>query len=246
MTSENVRIPAPGGALPSYLATPTGAGPWPGVVVLHDLVGMSRDLRNQVDWLADSGYLAVAPDLFRGKRRPSCMFRLIRETWRGEGPTFVDIQAVGSWLAERPRCTGRIGVIGFCMGGGFALLLAADRRFDVASVNYGPVAKKTYTEAMFTDACPIVASYGARDPGNRGVGDRLEQILTAVGVEHDVQTYPEAGHSFLNDHDRDDLPALFAVQFRVTGNPYHEPSARDARRRILEFFTRHLKAAPAS
>ena len=70
----------------------------------------------------------------------------------------------------------------------------------------------------------------------------MERILTAVDVDHDVRTYPEAGHSFLNDHDPADLPALFALQFRLTGNPYHEPSARDARRRILAFFARHLGA----
>jgi carboxymethylenebutenolidase len=88
------------------------------VVVLHDLAGMSRDLRDEVDRLAEAGYLAVAPDLFRADRRPACMFRMIRETWRQEGPTFADIEAVGRWLADRPDCTGRIGVIGFCMGGG--------------------------------------------------------------------------------------------------------------------------------
>jgi carboxymethylenebutenolidase len=240
MTPGDVSIPAPGGALPGYLAAPAGAGPWPGVVVLHDLVGMSRDLRDQVDWLAGSGYLTVAPDLFRGNRRPACMFRMIRETWRHDGPTFVDIQSVGGWLADRPDCTGRIGVVGFCMGGGFALLLAIDDRFDAASVNYGPVPARTYTEATFVDACPIVASYGAEDRGNRGVGERLERILTAVGVEHDVKTYPGAGHSFMNDHDPADLPALLALQFRLTGNPYHEPSARDARSRILGFFGAHL------
>jgi carboxymethylenebutenolidase len=108
-------------------------------------------------------------------------------------------------------------------------------------VNYGPVATRAYTEDTFADTCPIVASYGAKDPGNRGAGKRLERILTAVGVDHDVKTYADAGHSFLNDHDRADLPALFAVQVRLTGNPYHEPSARDARRRILEFFGRHLR-----
>ena len=241
MTSEDVRIPAPGGALPAYLATPAADGPWPGVVVLHDLAGMSRDLRNQADWLAGAGFLAVAPDLFRGNRRPVCMIRMIRETWRRQGPTFDDIEAAGRWLAERPDCTGRTGVIGFCLGGGFALLLAADSRFDAASVNYGVVSRKAYTEETFAGACPIVGSYGAKDPGNRGAGERLERILTAVGVDHDVHTYPEAGHSFLNDHDRADLPALFALQVRVTGNPYHEPSAADARRRIVEFFDSHLR-----
>ncbi|HLM06772.1 MAG TPA: dienelactone hydrolase family protein [Blastococcus sp.] len=240
MTSSQVSIPAPGGALPSYVAQPPSGWPWPGVVVLHDLVGMSSDLRNQADWLAEAGYLAVAPDLFRGNRRPVCMIRMIRETWRGAGPTFADIEASARWLADRPDCTGRIGVIGFCLGGGFALLMAADHRFDAASVNYGPVAAKTYTEEAFPGACPIVGSYGAKDPGLRGVGERLERILTAVGVDHDIRTYPGAGHSFMNDHDRADLPALFALQFRVTGNPFREPAAADARQRILDFFARHL------
>jgi carboxymethylenebutenolidase len=210
------------------------------VVVLHDLVGMSHDLREQGDWLAGAGYVAIAPDLFRGSRRPACIIRMMRETWRRHGPTFADVEATGRWLAERPDCTGRVGVIGFCLGGGFALLLAADHRFDAASVNYGPVSKKTYSEEVLSGACPVVGSYGAKDPGLRGAADRLSQVLSAVGVDHDVKTYPDAGHSFMNDHDPADLPALIAVQFRLTGNPYHEPSTRDARRRILDFFGRHL------
>jgi carboxymethylenebutenolidase len=240
MTATDVSISAPGGPLPGYLAAPTGSGPWPGVVLLHDLAGMSHDLRQQADWLAGAGYLAVAPDLFRGNRRPICMIRMMRETWRRSGPTFTDIEATGRWLAERPDCTGRVGVVGFCLGGGFALLLAAEHRFDAASVNYGPVSKQAYSEEVLTGACPVVGSYGAKDPGNRGAGERLSRILTAVGVDHDVKTYPDAGHSFMNDHDPADLPALFAVQFRLAGNPYHEPSAQDARRRILDFFGRHL------
>jgi carboxymethylenebutenolidase len=212
------------------------------VVVLHDLVGMSRDLRNQADRLADAGYLTVAPDLFRGGRRAVCMIRMIRETVRRQGPTFADIAAVAGWLSDRPDCTGKVGAIGFCLGGGFALLMAADHRFDAASVNYGPVSSKAYTEDAFAGACPIVGSYGAKDPGNRGAGERLERILSAVGVDHDVKTYPDAGHAFMNEHHRDELPALLALQFRLSGDPFRAASAKDARRRIVDFFAAHLSS----
>ena len=102
--------------------------------------------------------------------------------------------------------------------------------------NYGTAAKDVYTEAFMAGACPIVGSYGAKDRANRGTGQRLEQILTALGVEHDIKTYPDAGHSFLNDHDPADIPTLLAVLGRFTGPDYHEPSARDARERIIAFF----------
>ena len=240
MTSREVSIPAPAGPLPGYVSVPDADPPWPGVVVLHDMVGMSRDLRRQTDWLAEAGYLTVAPDLFRGGRRATCLVRMMRDTRRRQGATFSDVEAVRRWLAQQPDCTGSIGVIGFCLGGGFALLLAAEHRFDVASVNYGPVPTGVYTEETFRSACPVVGSYGGKDPGNRGAGDRLEQVLTAVGVDHDVKTYQDAGHSFMNDHDSADLPAVLAVLTRLTGNPYSEPSANDARRRIVDFFDRHL------
>ena len=162
----DVTIPAPGGTLPGYLAVPDGPGPWPGVVVLHDMAGMSRDLRRQADWLAGAGYLAVAPDLFRDARGASCIFRMIRETWRGEGPTFLDIEAVGRWLAGRPDGTGRVGVIGFCLGGGFALLLAAQHRFDVASVNYGPVPNRAYSAQTFGGGVSRRRQLRRRGPGH--------------------------------------------------------------------------------
>jgi len=104
VTAYEVSIAAPGGAL-AYASTPAGAGPWPGVVVLHDLVGTSPDLRRHADWLAAAGYLAVAPDRFRGNRGPVCLQRMIRETVRRQGTTFVDIAlpgAAGCRIAPTP------------------------------------------------------------------------------------------------------------------------------------------------
>src|SRR3954471_8152575 len=201
---------------------------------MHAL-GLDDDIREQADRLAAGGYLAFAPDLYSG-RGLRCVMSTLAASRSGEGAAYDDIEAARRWLADRDDCTGRIGIIGFCMGGGFALLSAARSDFDASAVNYGEVPKDAATRLV--GVCPVVGSYGGRDRTLRDRAARLERALTDLGVDHDVKEYPDAGHSFMN---RINAGPLLGQVVALTRFNHHHASAEDAWRRIFAFFEAHLR-----
>ncbi len=236
----NVAIPTTRGPMPGYLATPAGAEATAGVVLVHDVVGMSSDLRRQADWLAGEGFLTVAPDLFHWAGHARCLLASARDYLRRQGRIFDDIEATRRWLDGQPRCSGRVAVLGFCFGGGFAVLLATHGSYAASSVNYGLVPRDV--DAVLASACPIIGSFGENDRGMAASARRLAD-LAARDPRHEVTVYADAGHAFLNDHDPADVPAVLRLTDRLAGgSTAYQPDAADqARKRIASFLRRHLE-----
>jgi carboxymethylenebutenolidase len=225
--------------LAGYLARPSGDGPWPGVVVIHEAFGADAVMRRQADRLAAAGYLALLPDLFSDGGAPRCVLGTFRAMYARKGKPFVDIETARGWLRDQPGCTGKVGVIGFCMGGAFAVLTAS-RGFDAASVNYGPLPLRGLPDVL-TGACPMVASYGRKDVALRGAANKLARTLTDLHIPHDVKEYPSAGHSFLNDAPNG--PGPLRPLLRVANIGPEPEAAADAWQRIEAFFAEHLQSA---
>lgn len=232
----DISIDTPHHALGAYLAIPPSGGPWPGVVVLHDALGLGDVTRGHADWFSSRGFLAVAPDLYSWGGKVRCIRATMADIQAGRGAAFDDVDAVRRWLEGRPDCTGKVGVIGYCMTGGFALLLAAGHGFSASSANYGRVPADA--DAALIGACPIVASFGARDAALKGAAARLGSALDLRNIDHDVKEYPNSGHSFLDNH-----KGLASAVLRLFGGGYNESDAADAKERIASFFERHLSDA---
>lgn len=235
-----IDLPGRSVSLSGYLATPTPTthpGPWPGVVVMFEAFGLDVEVRAHADRLAAMGYLALVPDLYSDGGARRCVVATFRAMFTGEGRAVADMDAARLWLLGQPDCTGQVGVLGFCLGGSFALL-GARRGFDAGAVNYAILPRDL--DAAVDGACPLVASYGGRDASLRGAAGRLEAALRRAGVVHDVLEYPAAGHSFLNEGANG--PRLLRPLLRASGAGPEPAAAAHAWARIEAFFATHLSS----
>ena len=216
--------------LPGFAVLPPDARR--GVIVLPEILGRQPEIDRVALRLGRAGYAVVAPDLFAHGMRVQCIRRLVAAARTGAGPAVDDILCARRWLAERTGIEeGRIGLVGLCLTGGVAL--AIGRGWGAVSANYGAIPP----EELLRGSAPVIACYGGRDRIFGQLGPRLEAALERAGVEREVHTFPEAGHSFLTDGEHPVLAALTAPLYHIR---YDAETAEEAWRRILDFFDRHL------
>ena len=231
---------APGSPnLRGYLARPEGTGPFPSVLMIHEAFGLNDIARRQADRLARAGYLTLAVDLFSDGGMRRCLVSTMRSLASGTGKAFTDLAMAQAWLERSGQTNGKIGVIGFCMGGGFALLIAKDG-FDAAAVNYGRLPKNP--EEALLGACPVVGNFGKADRTLQGAAAHLDAVLDKLGIEHDVKEFEGAGHAFMNDAELGPRP--LRPLFRVMGIKPDPDAAAEAWQRIEDYFARHLAQSP--
>jgi len=238
---RRVMVSLGGGAkMRALLAMPEGTPPdggWPAVLAIHDIFGFSSDIQRITRRFAESGYAALAPALFDGAGPPVlCVVRTLRDYQRRDGPAFARLDAARRHLAETPGVNAdRIGVTGFCLGGGFAIFYAARGGFQVCAPYYGDTPE---TAQALRRVCPVVAGFGELDKSFAVQGRRLAGHLEELGIPHDVKIYPGVGHSYMNDHGS---PLLAAISRHTPLHAaYDERAAEDSWRRMLAFFTEHL------
>ena len=164
--------------------------------MIHEAFGLDDQIGGMPTGSPGAGYLTLAVDLFSDGGARRCLVAPCGPCAAGAGPGLYGHRLPRGPGSRSPLSTGKTGVIGFCMGGGFALLAANDG-FDAASVNYGRLPRDL--ELRSRGACPIVANYGAKDRTLRGAAAKLDAALDASASNTTSRSSPTAGHSFLND-----------------------------------------------
>jgi carboxymethylenebutenolidase len=231
-TSKNVTYKSGDETVHGILYTPEGKGPFPGIIVIHEWWGLNDWVKEQASRLADQGYATLAIDLYRGKvaTTPNEAHEFMGGVPQDRAKR--DLEAAYQYLESQPDIKkDRIGAIGWCMGGGYALGLALEQPKLAADViNYGVY---DYASLAKDDAAvkkinaPILGIFGAQD---RGIPPNdlkaLWEQMSKQNKKADFSIYPDAGHAFENPNNKDG---------------YRPKDAQDAWRKTVVFFAANLK-----
>lgn len=227
MAGTMIEFPGNGGQVPGYLSLP-GTTPAPGLVVIQEWWGLEPHIKDVADRFAAEGFAALAPDLYHGRvaSEPDEARKLAMELEHDRA--VAEIDAAARYLLSRSEVRGpKVGVVGFCMGGGLSLLTACrSNQVGAAVVFYGR--NPNPIEQVRNLSCPLLGLYGEADQGiPPSEVERLRQALSEAGKQFELHIYPNAPHAFFND----------------TRASYRPEAAIDAWGRTLAFFRQHLGAA---
>ena len=211
----------------AVLYTPSAKGPFPALIVIHEWWGLNDWVKEQASKLSDQGYVALAIDLYRGKVATTP--EEAHEIMRGvpEDRAKRDLHAAFEYLASQPNVkNNRIGAIGWCMGGGYALDVALQEPTLAADViNYGHLA--TDRDALKRINAPILGLFGAQDRGITPADvHSFQRTMQDLGKRIDVRIYDDAGHAFENPNNKEG---------------YRPADAADAWNRTIAFLADTLK-----
>ena len=238
MPSFRESVQVDGSEMELYVSVPNGAGPFPGVVVIHHGFGVDQFIQDITDRLAGEGYAAVAPNLFHRMTESSLADGSPQWEHLSDPETVVDVNATVEFLRSHPAIIGeRLGTTGFCLGGRIVWLAAATNPHLKAAVPYYggnimvPRGKATQSPFELTSQieCPMLFHFGEIDsnPSQEDMAE-LDAELTRLGKPHQFFTYAGADHGFMNHHLQEG---------------YHKEAAEASWPRTLDFFATHLKGA---
>jgi carboxymethylenebutenolidase len=210
----------------SYLVLPASAGKHPAIIVIHEWWGLNDWVKEQAQHFADQGYAALAVDLYRGQvaATPDDAHILMRGLPDDRG--LRDLEAAFAYLSSRPDVeTNKIGAIGWCMGGGWAIKLAEDQpKLAAFVVNYGSL--PTDNAIIAKIQAPMLGNFGAEDKGIPPEAvNAFEAKMKAAGKSADIKIYDGAGHAFQNPNNT---------------QGYRKDATEDADKRIDAFFRKQL------
>ncbi|MFL5695331.1 MAG: dienelactone hydrolase family protein, partial [Ktedonobacteraceae bacterium] len=175
--AQTISFPSGNRQIEGYLARPDGEGPFPGIVIIHEIYGLNDNIRDIARRFANEGYLALAVDLFTGRNRAICMFRFMGQMLLKslDNGSLNDLKETLTYLSTQPGIDKeRLGAIGFCMGGGFAIAWACtDDRLKAIAPFYGANPRPLAAVARM---CPVVGSYPGKD-FTTPQGQKLDTIL---------------------------------------------------------------------
>ncbi len=226
---QNVSFPSGTETVQAVLYRPKGAGPFPALVVIHEWWGLNDWVKQQAQIFAEHGYVTVAVDLYRGQvaTDPEVAHELMRALPQDRGVRYLT--SAVAFLKTLPYVDShRLGAVGWCMGGSFAMQLAiAEPSLQAVAINYG--ALETDPAQLQKIHAAILGNFGALD---RGITPQDVQDFAAemqkLGHPVDVKEYPDAGHAFQNPANK-------------TG--YRPQDTADADHRMFAFFAKYLKGS---